>query len=320
MKGIVILRSHVSMVSKRLLASVAILVGFLAVGACGSPKPAPEIVSSAGFSSYAVAYPSTLEALTRSYHDQSAEARELVSTFVTYPDSLSEPNWKQVLKVAERADEVGRSRFYVEGMRDNGDVSAFFNEEKDEITRRVAGAARSAVKKSECECEVEFSGKIAYALKESVNRQLKERLSGQSDALRLIDRYQVSFGKKNTKVLKEQADAISSASYIVFVQLPDLWMEIDRYVAEATKVGRTIDKALQAEQSFIDSPDITKAQRKAAEKRLTEIEKAKAFLDATVDDARKVAKQAEEEIPTIQKEYEDAFEELSGAIYQRSSE
>jgi hypothetical protein len=291
-----------------------------AVLACGQQKPEPEIASSAELSGYAVEYPERLGSLNETYRADSAEAREIFTAFAKHPDELKDPDWNQALNVTVRADEEGRSSAYVYRIDESRDVQAFFDEEKDDISRRVSGAVEAHAQKVECDCDLDAYGKVVYSLKESVNKQLEKRLKSQSEASRLIERYGKSLGKKNSDVLEKQADSIARASYIVFVELPQLWNEIDRLAGEERKVKRTLENALEAERAFSAHPEVSKQEKKASEKRVAELEAALISINATVESARKIVSEGETDIPAIRGEYEDAFDKLCDAISKRASE
>ncbi len=287
---------------------------------CAEPKPAPEMASSAGFSGYAVEYPSRLETSVARYHEAAAEARELMSGFAAYPDELKDPNWTQVRAVVQRADEGGRSRAYAAQQLENEHVQIFFEEEKDDLNRRVAGTVKNTIKKAECECEVEVYGKVTYALKDSVAKQLDKRVRHRSEAHRLVERYEKTLGKKNTKALNIQVEAITRASYIVSIVLPELWIDIERRVAEARRVKRTIEDALEAEREFAAHPEIPKNEKQASEQRISELEAARGTIDTIAESARGVVAQGENDIPAIRAEYETAYDVLCDAIAERESE
>ncbi len=298
---------------------MAFVAGFIS-SACSQPKPVPEIASSADYSGYAVEYPGQLQILTELYHQREAEARELFGTFSSYSDELSEPNWEQVVAVVERADESGRSRAYVEHVEENEQVLAFFGEEKEEITRRVTSAVKTAEKKAECKCETEAYGSVSYALRDSVNKRIDKRTTSQSEARRLINRYRKSLKKKNIESLEQQADAVMRASYIVYIELAELYAEIDSRVSEARRVRGTIEDALEAEQEFAAHPETPKAEKKASEKRIAELEAAKGSLEATVEGAKEIVSGGETGIPAIRKEYDAAFDALCDALSEKNSE
>ncbi|MCP4600998.1 MAG: hypothetical protein GY847_10815 [Proteobacteria bacterium] len=290
-----------------------------ALASCSKHKPEPEIASSASLSGYAIDYPSELQELTERYDQRALKASEIFTLFPSFTDELADPDWAQVLDVHERADEAGRSRVYVEQMQETDYISAFIKEEKDEITRRIVGAVKSQEKKAECPCEIEAHAKVPFAFKDSVNKQIEKRAKRHSDAHRLIERYKITLKKKNSKILKKQADTITEASYIVFVELSVLWAEIDRRVAEARRVRRTLEDAIEAEQLFVDHPETPKAEKKASEKRIAELKEAKDSIDAIVAAASELVSEGETEIPKIRQEYEEAFDMLCNTISDKAS-
>ena len=104
------------------------------------------------------------------------------------------------------------------------------------------------------------------------------------------------------------------------MELPELWVQLDRLVGEERKVRRTLENALEAEREFAGHPEIRKAEKKASDKRIAELESALGSVDAIVETASKIVSQGETGIPAIRKEYEDAFDKLCSEIIKRASE
>jgi hypothetical protein len=103
----------------------------------------------------------------------------------------------------------------VEARREVDGARAFFDAEKDELLKKVAGAAQFAAKSKGCDMDV--SGAVSHALKDTVEKRLVKRLREQSEAHVFIDRNQTALGKENVEKLLEQADEIAHASYLARV-------------------------------------------------------------------------------------------------------
>jgi hypothetical protein len=234
-------------------------------------------------------------------------------------DDLDPPSWDEVLHVVEQADEAGRSRAYAGSVEERDHVERFFAEERDEITRRVGGAVKTSLNKAECDCEVETYGRVSYALKESVNRQLERRTERRSEAQRYLERNEETLGKKNAEALSEKAGMITETSHIVFVELPTLWAAIEQREGEARRVARTLEDAIDEEKELAARPEISKAERKGAEERAAELEQAKVALEEAVPAAKELVAGGEEEINAIRAEYEEAFDALCASVSDRGS-
>jgi hypothetical protein len=280
----------------------------LMLAACSAPKPEPEIASSAPQARYAERYPAELQALSSAFGEGQVTSKKTIDSMSGYPDELKKVKPEQALAIVERADEAGRSYAYVERVREVDGAYRFFTEEKDEITKKVAGAAQFVAKQKGC--EVDVSGPAAHALKESVDKQLEKRLRERNEAHLLIERYRESLGKDNAAALEKQADAISYASYVVHIELVEQKVRINRLLAEIETVKKTTDDAIAAERAFQGEASRTPAEKKAAEERIEALNKSKALLDAAVTQAQNTAESMQERITELQKQYADGFAAL----------
>jgi hypothetical protein len=299
------------MPTRTALALLALALG--AGAACSAPKPEPEYASSAGHSHYARDYPADLNAVTRGFSDRRTEARKLIGDFNTYPGKLKDPpSWPHVLEIVTRADEDGRSFAYVDRLRRVQDAAAFFDAEKDEINRKVAGSVAYVAKKKGCDDGV--AGAAPPALKDAVEKQLDKELHDASEAQQLVDRYRVELGKDNAAALEKQADDLGRASYLVHIALVEDKLRITRMVTEAEQVKKTADDDIAAERTFQQGKKITDADKKASDARIADMTKSKAGVDAAVQQAQGVVPTLDDEIKKIQKEYDDALEALKSKL------
>src|SRR5262245_55955087 len=95
----------------RILFAVAAAVSAVA---CSTPKPEPEIASSAPQAGYAESYPGELQAISTGFSEKESEVKKVTGEMPEYPDRLKDPNWSHVQAIYERADQAGKSYAYVE--------------------------------------------------------------------------------------------------------------------------------------------------------------------------------------------------------------
>jgi hypothetical protein len=300
----------------RALSSLALSVAFAALPACSTPKPEPEIISSSPHGGYAETYPAQLNAAVSGFGDVQNEAHKIEGELPSYPGKLKDPDWGKVLEIVERADEDGHGYLYVERMRRVERAGVFFEAEKDEITKKVAGAVQYAAKQKGC--DVEVSGVAAAALKDSVNKQIEKELHEASEAQRAIERYRGQLGKENAAALEKQADAIARASYLVRIELVEIKLRVMRMAAEAEEIKRTADATIAAERAYLgENKKATDAEKKAAEARIAALEKSKASIDSASQQASSLLPRLDQEVQKAQKEYVDALEALKNTLREK---
>ena len=297
-----------------LLPLVAALALSAAVG-CSTPKPEPEIASSAPQQGYAVGFPQALTDATTSFSQGQTEIRKGIAELPGYPGKLKNPGWARVHDVVVKADQAGKSALYVDRMRRVEGAFEFFATEKDEITRKVAGSAQFVAKK---QCDVDVSGAVASSLKDSVDKQLEKELRDANEAQHLVDRYRIALGKENAAALEAEADGLSRTSYLVHVQLVESKLRVQRMLADADEVQRTFDSAITAERAFQAESRTTAPEKKASEERIAEINKSRAALDSAVKQASSLLPQLDEQIQTVTREYDEALAKLLAAIDEKA--
>jgi hypothetical protein len=287
--------------------------------ACASQKVEPKVASSAAQVNYAMNYPGALQSTANDYVNTEGDVRRITTDFPKYPDQLKDPPWPLVQSVVTRADEAGRSGAYVDAHHAFEETHAFFTEERDDITRRVAGSAQYVIKKKECsQCDVDVSGAVASSLKEAVDKQLEKRLRAHNDAHVLIDRYRDSLGKANAVALEKQADDISAASYSALVRDVELKAQAMHLLDEAGQIKRTLDQAVADERAFQAEPGRTAGDKKASNDRIAKMEDGKVRIDAAVPPLQSLVKEIDQRNQAMEKEYRDALEALKKAIQSKS--
>jgi hypothetical protein len=272
------------------------------------PKREPEIASSAGDASYAVAYPTELSAMASGIEEHRREITKLTGGFAAYPDQLKDAPKAQVLQIIERADEAGRGSAYVERAKQMDQVTSFFDAEKEEINKKVGGSAQYVAKQKGC--DVDVYGTVAKSLKDSVDKQVEKRQRDRNEAQLIIERYRVSLGKPNAAALEKQADEISRASYYANVELVERKNRLTQMAGEADRVKKTADQFIERERAFQAEPGRTDPEKKASDERITAMNQSKAALDTAAAQAKSQLADIDNKIKASQKEYADALAAL----------
>ena len=283
---------------------------------CASPKPEPQVVSSADTTAYAVTYPGQLDSLVDRLDNRKTGAELAIASIASYSDELTETDWAVVKELYEESKKAGQSRVYADGMRANSAVETFFSDEHEEITKRVAGAVVAQAKKSEKPCEIEPYGSVSFSLKKSVEKQIEERKQDQNSAHALLEKNANVVGKKNLTTLEKHIDVISDISYIVYIEIPQILGKIEEMTQEKRDVRKKLEKDLQSDRDRLKDEGLSKKDKKAIEDGIAATEKSLADLDASVEAAQKRFDLAIEkrEVEELRAGFEDAFDSLIDAL------
>lgn len=303
------------MIHRALPLSLVAALALSAAAGCSTPKPEPEIASSASQQGYAVGFPQALTDTTTSFSQNQTEIRKGIAELPGYPGKLKNPGWARVHDVLSHADQAGKSSAYVDRMSRVDGAYGFFATEKDEITRKVAGSAQFVAKK---QCDVDVSGAVATSLKDTVDKQLEKELRDANEAQHLVDRYRTALGKENAAALEAEVDALSRTSYLVHVLLVENKLRVQRMLAEVDEVKRTFDSSIAAERAFQAEARTTAPEKKASEERIAEIEKSRAALDSAVKQGSSLLPQLDEQIQTITREYDEALAKLLADLNEKA--
>jgi len=296
--------------------SLAALLSMTAV-ACSAPKPEPEIASSAAEPGYAQDYPDTLQSIVKDFGRDDDDAKTLSSQFRGYPGELKAPDWAVVLEIYGAADQAGKSYAYVERNREVEGARAFYDAEKDEINKKVAGAATYVAKQKSC--DVELSGTVSHALDEIVEKKLEERMREQNEAHHILDRNRVLLGKENAAALEKQADNISRASYLVNIAMVEEKVRLKALLEEAEQVGKTIDEFIASERAFQGKGSRSDAEKKESDARIERAQKSKAKIESAVSQGNEITKKIEERIQEAQKRHEEAIKALKDDVSKQAN-
>jgi chromosome segregation ATPase len=285
----------------------------LALG-CEDQKRPTVVTSSTGQSAYAARYPEELGASRAKIDAAEAKNHEVTQKFGNYPDEVKDPtSCSHYATVVDLADQAGTSSAYVDRLQETQGTAAFFKDEKDEISRQVAGAANYAAKQKGCE-GADPGGAASHALDKSVEKQLQKRLRERNEAQLYIEDNQEALGKQNLDKLRDQVDDISLASYQAKVEVPQTRERMQDLVNEASEVKSTLDRTIKESQEIQADPKRSDADKAAAKKRADSAEAAKNKLDAEVQQAQQAIKDLEQREKKIKDEYNQALDALKKKI------
>ncbi len=301
------------------IALALLLVPAFGLGCEQREAPEPKVASAAGESGYATRFPAELSAARGELQTDESNLTQLTGKFAAYPAELDKPPWDKVLTVVDKADQAGRSQSYVERAEESETIQQFFDESKDELNRKVGGAAQYAATQKGC-TEADVYGATAHALQEGVNKQLEKRLRERNEAWLYIDENQEAFGKKNVPKLEKQSDEIAYASYVANIAVVKVKVRLKGMVAEGKEVGSTLDRTISENEATVKDASRADADKKAAQKKLDLAKKAKQSLDSEVQQAEQALKDIDPRIKKIQDDYKKALDTLRTDIQKRARE
>jgi hypothetical protein len=290
---------------------------FFSLGAAACTKQPPALYgSSAGQGTYALGYTDSLSNARTEVAADESQVQTAESEFQTYPDALSNPSWPDVLAVYSAADESGKTAAYVEELERSEIVARFYVEEKDELNRRVGGAAQHVAKQKDCDIDV--YGATSYALGKGFEERLRDRLRDHSEAQQYLADHEDAVGKKNIPKLQDQADAISRASYLAHVAFPKIKERLARQAAEASDVKQTLKRVGEEAHRVNADPKTPPPQRTKAAAREQAVIVAQQKIDAEADAAKKLSDEMEKRSTAIRDKYEAAIKALKKTVDDRA--
>jgi hypothetical protein len=298
-----------------------LIIALVACAAFGCEKSGRDsaVPSSASEPGYAERYPAAIDGVNTRLGKQEEKAREDFGKFAAYPDALDKPSWSGVDEVVTRADAAGKSAAYATEAEKARLVGEFFEEEKQGIHRRVGGAVDYAAKQKGCD-SAELAGAAAGSVDKAVEKQLEERLRKNNEAHRYIDDHEDELGKANAEKLREQADEISRASYLVNYGVLVTRRDLEYMIGEASEARSTLDRTIEEQNARINDPNATPGAKKAAQARLTAAQASRTSIDAEVQEAQASLEKIDERIQALQSEYQKALDELKKKIEVKAEE
>ncbi|MFZ5892948.1 MAG: hypothetical protein ACOY0T_17945 [Myxococcota bacterium] len=286
------------------------------LGIACQQKDAPVAAPSGEQAGFAERYPARLNGARQHFATDENQARANLGEFKGYPDAIKNPDWNAVHTVVEQADATGKSSAYTEAALEAESVTRFFDEEKDGLRQKVAGAVSYA--STQKKCPEDLGGTAVAAMERGVDKQLEERLRSRSEAHRYIDDHEDELGKQNVETLKKQADKIAHTSNTAYVRLELYRREVEALLNDASSVRATLDRTIQESDATLANASASKTKKSAAQRRKAAAESARAGLDAEVEQNRRGLEEMQKRITTLQNDYRAALDALLADIKTRA--
>jgi hypothetical protein len=294
-----------------------LLIGFMFALVAGSagceqePKNPYDI--SIDQRSTALRIPDRVERVSKRLREREEKAKQLIASMPSGADKVSDPtDWDVVLEIVSAADTAGKDGAHAAEVRELTVTIDFFQDEHDEIAKKIGGAVDYAAKQKTC--EVDAWGAVNAGLKKGFEERIEERLKQTNDSFLLIERHEDALGKKNVPVLEQLAFEVSQASFVVHVAMPEAKLELEAMVTASAAAREHIKRTLEEEnappkQAGKSSPEGDKNRRervKRAEAQLVKVDQAEI-------DAKKNLEDLEQRTKDLKSSYDDALAKLKDA-------
>lgn len=299
--------------------SIGAFVLLIAAG-CNNQKMPVQAASATHQVSYAEAYPEKVRASTEGLTVSESATRKTIAEFSGYPDQLEKTDFALVKQAIELADKAGKSKSYADVAEEGTQVREFHDQEKKEIHRAVAGASQYSAKEKGASQEAADAGASAavFGLDRAVTKQLEERSKQSSDAQRFLEDHEEALGTKNLETLEKQVEAVSRASYVIYVESPKEKERLEALALEAEAVRNTLDKNIEEQGNVEGQSSSSAKQKKLAAARTASLKEARGKMDEVEVQAKDALKELEQRLKDNQAAYEEALKALLKALDEKA--
>lgn len=282
----------------------------LALGCDNQNAKSPYDVSVDQESS-ALGIPSKVDRTVKRIGADESETKTAAEKMPTMADKLSETDWAIVGEIIEASDKAGMDGAYAAEMRELSVVRGFYDEEKDDIHKKVNGAVSYMAK----DCSPQGGIAVNQAMNTAMDERYDERLKGSNDAFLIIDRNRDALGKKNVPALEEMAKTIAKASFVVHVEMPEAQQELEGAQAAASDAKDALKKMIEAENEPPKEGSKPSAEAEKAKKdRVKKAEEKLKAAEAAEEAAKKQLENLEQRTIDLEKAYDDGLSKLKDAV------
>jgi len=303
-----------------LLSSCAFAWVCLLPAAGCSNAPPPLTAPSGEHPAYAEGYPARIGTLRARFATDEAKVQAALPQLQPAADKLSSADPATLAQLYELADEEGKSAAYASSALEGETVSRFWDEEKQPLHQKIAGAVSYAGKQKECskECSDDLGGVAAGSADRAVEKQLEERQERLGEVHRFIEDHEEELGKPNLDAAQKQAQAISQLSHLAHVRLELYRRELESSLSDASDVKSTLERTEKESDAVLQDEKASKNKRALAEKRKASAAAARTALDGEVEQAKAALKDMEQREKKLVADYDKAFDALIDSVEQRA--
>jgi hypothetical protein len=285
-----------------------------------SKQPPPLTAPSGEQPGYAEQYPAHIDALRTRFASDEAKVQAALPQLEPASRKLGNADPATVEQLFELADTTGKSSAYAGQALEAETVSRFWDEEKQPLHQKIAGAVVYQSKQKECskECGDDLGGAAAGGADRAVEKQLEERQQRVGEIHRFVEDHEESLGKPNLDAAEKEANVIAQLSHITYVRLELYRRELEAALGDASAVGSTLERSEKEANAVLADPKASKSRRALAEKRKASAAAARAALDGEVQQGRQALKDMEQREKKLVADYEKSFDALKDALEARA--
>lgn len=299
--------------------SKLVLGACLVLAAC-SKQPPPLTAPSGEQPGYAEQYPARLDALRTRFASDEAKVQAALPQLEPASRKLAGADPETLEQLFELADKTGKSSAYAGQALEAETISRFWDEEKQPLHQKIAGAVVYASRQKQCskECGDDLGGAAAGGADRAVEKQLEERQQRIGELHRFVEDHEESLGKQHAAEAEKAANGIAQLSHITYVRLELYRRELETALADASDVASTLERSEKEANEVFADPKASKSRRALAEKRKASASAARAALDTEVQQGRAALKEMEQREKKLVSDYEKAFDALKDALRARA--
>lgn len=291
-----------------LILACAVLVGCVKKDLV-RPDPAADVLSLR----YAVAWPERVTLLADRY-EAGLERADSVSDQLSGLGEKYGEHQERASGVFEAAADAGTTAPMAKRLREHDVLSGYFDRTRKETTTRLAVAAKAALDKENCACDVSTRGALGFALRRSHEDELDRVRREFNEAHRLVDQHQKELGRPVAESLRADADAVSWTSWFVQIEAVELALDLERRVGEAEDVQRVLAAAIEAEEAWLAADGRRRVEIREGNKRLDLLRSAEIDAQTAAERARALRKDAKMRIRASQGRFDEGMRGLLSSL------
>mgnify|MGYP006928161764 CR=1 FL=1 len=262
---------------------------------------------------YAVGWPEGVNALADRYETGLMRADEISGKMPEFGAGYAEHK-AQARTVFEAAADAGTTAPMSQRLREHDVLDAYFERSRKETTSRLAVAAKQALDKEGCACDVSAWGALSYALKRTRDEELERVRREFNEGQRLVDQYAGDLNRDTEEALRVQADLVSWASWFVNVEAVDLALAMERRTREAGDVEKILARAIETEEAWVAADGRRKSEVREGEKRLEKLREVQMQAREAAERARALRAAAKMRIQTSRDQFDSALKSLMSGL------